>query len=74
MDSRVTVMEAIVRDLKGLPLRKLVEVARYVHGMSETAARERAEVLKETHGYLNEDDARIFEEAIENSRRIEAHG
>jgi hypothetical protein len=70
----MTVIESIVRDLNGMPMRKLVEVARYVHRLSETVARERAEILQETHGYLSEDDARIFEQALETSRRIEVRG
>lgn len=70
----MTVIESIVRDLNGLPMRKLVEVARYVHRLSETAERERFEVLRETHGYLDESDGRIFEQSLENSRRIEARG
>ena len=57
-----------------MPLRKLVEVARYVHHLSETAERERAEVLRETHGYLDGNDGLIFEQALETSRRIEPRG
>ena len=63
----MTVIESIVRDLHGMPMRKLVEVARYVHRLSETAERERAEVLGETHGYLSEEDARIFEQASQHA-------
>lgn len=70
----MTVIESIVRDLSGMPMRKLVEVARYVHRLSETVERERADVLRETHGYLSDEDARIFEQALENSRRSEARG
>jgi predicted amino acid racemase len=70
----MTVIESIVRDLNGMPMRKRVEVARYVHRLSETVERERAEVLRETHGYLSEEDGRIFEQALENSRRFEARG
>ncbi|WP_338287676.1 hypothetical protein [Luteolibacter sp. LG18] len=63
-----------MHDLHGMPLRKLVEVARYVHRLSETAERERAEVLRETHGFLDERDGQAFEQAVENSRRLEDHG
>jgi hypothetical protein len=70
----MTVIESIVRDLNGMPMRKLVEVARYVHRLSETAERERTEVLRETHGYLSGEDGRLFEQALANSRRIEARG
>ncbi|MEY4483448.1 MAG: hypothetical protein RL693_900 [Verrucomicrobiota bacterium] len=70
----MSIIESILRDLNGMPLRKLVEVARYVHSISETAERDRAEVLQETHGYLDENDGQIFEQALINSRRIEEHG
>ncbi|MEO5712678.1 MAG: hypothetical protein ABIT37_04245 [Luteolibacter sp.] len=70
----MTVIESIVRDLNGMPMRKLVEVARYVHRLSETAERDRSEVLRDTHGYLSDEDGLVFEQALENSRRIEAHG
>ena len=64
----MTVIESIVRDLNGMPIRKLLEVARYVHRLSETVERERAEVLRETRGCLSDEDGRIFEQAMENSR------
>ncbi len=70
----MSVIESIIHDLRGMPLRKLVEVARYVHGLSETAAAERADVLRATHGCLDEEDGRIFEQAMDRSRMIEDHG
>lgn len=68
----VSVLESIIHDLRGLPLRKLVDAARYVHGLSESAERERAEALRETHGYLNEKEGLMFERALETSRQVEA--
>ncbi|MFT4175494.1 MAG: hypothetical protein QM627_02455 [Luteolibacter sp.] len=70
----MTVIESIMHDLHSLPLRKLVDVARYVHNLSETAHRERSEILRETHGYLDENDGRLFETALKNSRLIEDRG
>jgi hypothetical protein len=70
----MTVVESIVRNLRELPARQQVEVARYVHRLSEEAAKERAAVLKETHGCLDETDGAAFEEALAGARRIEAHG
>lgn len=64
----MTVMETIVRDLQGMPLRKLVEVARYVHRMSATNREELERVLKETYGSLSEDDGIRFEEALQGAR------
>lgn len=70
----MSVLESIIHDLRGLPLRKLVEVARYVHRLNDEAEKERAEVLRETHGYLDEEDGLIFERALEGSRRIDSRG
>lgn len=70
----MTLIESIVRDLNGMPMSKLVEVARYVHRMSETAESERAEVLRETHGYLDANDGHSFEQALVTSRRLEPRG
>lgn len=70
----MTVIDSIIHDLRGLPLRKLVEVARYVHRLSETAEKERSEVLAETYGYLSQQEGEVFEQALESSRRIEPRG
>jgi hypothetical protein len=70
----MTVLESIIRDVQTLPLRKQVEVARYVHGLSTTARRERAEVLERTHGALDEADGQAFEDAMVDARRIEMNG
>ena len=70
----MTIIESIVRDLQGMPNRVLVDVARYVHRLSESAAKERAEVLRATHGCMDETDGRVFEEALAASRRIEDRG
>ncbi len=66
----MSVLESIIRDLQGMPSRKLVEVARYVHRLNETARQERAAVLKETHGCLDDADGAAFEEALAGARRI----
>lgn len=70
----MTVIETIVRDVQSLSLREQVEVARYVQRLSETARRKRATVLRQTHGSLDDVDGRAFEEALAESRKIEAHG
>src|SRR4051812_13926356 len=71
---RVTVIESIVRDLQGMPARKLVEVARYVHRLSEHVRHERAEVLRETHGYMDKSEGALFEAALAESRRMDNDG
>jgi len=67
----MSVVEAIVRDLAGLPNSKLVEVARFVHALSEDAQKERMKILKETFGVLSEEDGRAFEEALAGSRHLD---
>jgi hypothetical protein len=70
----MSVLDSIIHDLRGMPLSKLVDVARYVHRLSETAERERAEILRDTHGYLDEQDGLMFEQDLETARRIEDRG
>ena len=68
----MTVIEAIMRAIQSPSLREQVRVARYVQRLSETARRKRATILRQTHGSLDEADARAFEEALAESRKIEA--
>jgi hypothetical protein len=65
----MSVVESIVKDLAGLPNAKLVEVARYVHALSEDAQKERLKILRETFGALSEEDGQAFEEALADARR-----
>jgi hypothetical protein len=58
---RVVIIESILKQLQNLPTPKLVEVARYVHGLSAAAQKERLSVLRETHGVLSEEDGETFE-------------
>ena len=46
----MSVIESIMKDLKNLPTPKLVEVARYVHGLSQADQEVRRELLRQTHG------------------------
>jgi len=68
------VIESIVRGIQGLPLRQQIEVARHVYRLNSAAQQERAQVLRRTHGRLDETDGRAFEDALADARRIEAHG
>jgi hypothetical protein len=70
----VTLIESIVRELPNLPPRKLVEVARLVQNSSESLRTERARILHETHGYLDEQDGEAFEAALATSRQIDSDG
>jgi hypothetical protein len=68
----VNVIESIIKDLQGLPNPKLVEVARYVHGLSEAAQKKRSALLHKTHGALTEKDGEAFEMALRGARRLES--
>ncbi len=70
----MSVIETIIRGVQNLPLRGQVDVARYVHGLGGDAQQERARVLQHTHGALDEADGAAFEQAMKDSRRLEAHG
>ena len=67
----MSVIEAILKDLQSLPTPKLVEVARYVHGLSEDEQKSRQALLRQTHGVLSEEDGHAFQDALLGARRIE---
>jgi hypothetical protein len=68
----VNVIESILKDLQSLPTPKLVEVARYVHGLSEADQENRQTLLRQTHGVLSEEDGQTFEAAMLGARRLES--
>ncbi len=68
----VNVIESILKDLQSLPTPKLVEVARYVHGLSEADQKNRQALLRQTHGVLTEQDGHSFEAAMLGGRRLES--
>lgn len=68
---RVSVIESIIKDLQNLPTPKLVEVARYVHGLSQADQDARQSLLRQTHGVLSEEDGEAFESALQGARRVE---
>lgn len=65
-------IESILKDLNNLPTPKLVEVARYVHSLSEAAQKERDSLLHQTFGGLSEEDGKAFEDALNGARRQES--
>jgi len=67
----VSVIESIIKDLQNLPTPKLVEVARYVHGLNEADQEARRSLLRQTHGVLSEEDGHVFEMALQGSRQLE---
>ena len=64
----MTFIESILKDLQSLPTPRLVDVARYVHGLNEEAQKERLALLRQTHGVLSEEDGHAFEIALLGSR------
>jgi hypothetical protein len=70
----MTVIESIGQGVQNLPLRQQVEVARYVHRLSAGFPQRRTEVLRRLHGVLDEADGLAFEQAMNDARRLEAHG
>ncbi len=70
--ANVSVIESIIKDLQSLPTPKLVEVARYVHGLSQADQQTRQAFLRQTYGVLSEEDGRAFEMALQGARHLEA--
>jgi hypothetical protein len=66
----VSVIESIVKELQGLPESKPVEVAHYIHGLTEAGQQERLAILRTTFGALSEEDGEAFEAAMMSSRRV----
>jgi hypothetical protein len=66
----MSVIESIVRDLHELPTPKLVEVARYVHGLNPKSQERRRAALQAMAGEEGED----FERAVKaEADRIDGH-
>ncbi len=60
----MSVLEAIMQDLKTLPPPKLEEVLGFVHRLREGERNERLRILRETSGALSGADADVVEKAI----------
>lgn len=60
----MSVIESIVRDLHDLPTPKLVEVARYVHGLNPKNRPRRRAALLETAGCMTGEVGEDFERAV----------
>jgi hypothetical protein len=59
------------RSFHWFPTAKLVDVANYVHGLSEVAQKERLARMRQTYGGLSEEDGEIFEQALRGARHLE---
>ena len=60
----MSVIDSIVRDLHELPTPKLVEVARYVHGLNPKSQERRRAALEATAGCMAGEDGEDFERAV----------
>jgi hypothetical protein len=60
----VSVIESIIKELHDLPTPKLVEVARYVHGLNPKSRERRRAALLETAGCLAGEEGADFERAV----------
>jgi hypothetical protein len=70
----MSVIESIVRDLHELPTPKLVEVARYVHGLNPKSQERRRAALQATAGCMTGEEGEDFERAVKaDADRIDGH-
>jgi hypothetical protein len=70
----MSVIESIVRDLHELPTPKLVEVARYVHGLNPKSLERRRAALQATAGCMPGEEGEEFERAVRaEADRIDGH-
>jgi len=60
----MTVIESIMRELRELPPPKLVEVARYIHGLNPESHECRRAALLATAGCMSEEEGEDFERAV----------
>jgi hypothetical protein len=56
----MTVMETIVSRVQNLPQREQVDVARYVQRLRIDVPQARADILRPTHGVLDDADGLFF--------------
>jgi hypothetical protein len=60
----MSVIESILKDLQDLPTPKLVEVARYVHGLNPKSLERRHAALLATAGCMAGEEGEDFERAV----------
>jgi len=60
----MSVIESILKDLQSLPTTKLVEVARYVHGLNPKSQERRHAALLATAGCMAGEEGKDFERAV----------
>lgn len=66
----MTLAESINENLRDLPDHKLVEIARFVRELVPEAVKRQRKALKALHGCIDEETARVLEEALAGSRQL----
>jgi len=69
----MSIIESIVEDLRHLPKDRFAAVAETIHKMREDYRAERNRFLEESAGCMSDEEAAVFEEALKESRRIDAN-
>ncbi|MGJ8639429.1 MAG: hypothetical protein ACSHYA_08550 [Opitutaceae bacterium] len=69
----MSTIETIVEDLRHLPKDRFAAAAEVIHKMREDYLAERNEIIDETAGSMSADEAAFFQEALTESRRIDAN-
>ncbi len=66
-------IETIIEDLRYLPKDRFAAAAEVIHKMREDYLAERNRIIDETAGCMSEEEAVVFEEALKESRRVDAN-
>ena len=66
-------IDTILEDLRHLPKDRFAAAAEAIHQIREDYRAERNRILDETAGCMNDEEAAAFEEALKESRRIDAN-
>jgi len=69
----MSTIDSIVEDLRHLPKDRFAAAAEVIHKMREDYRAERDRILDETAGCMSDEEAAVFEEALKESRRIDAN-
>lgn len=69
----MSTIENIVEDLRYLPKDRFAAAAEVIHKMREDYMADRNSIIDETAGSLSEEEASVFQEALQESRRIDAN-
>ena len=69
----MSVLEAIVEELKSLPNEKIQEAAAFIHRLKEAGVKQKRHAFKETFGCMTQQEADEFQSVIdEGCERIES--